>query len=318
MGQTTFSVGVHAQHETRAVVTLGAAVLAVLLFALFHVVPLLSLAAIVCPLPLAAHRLRGGLTAGLLATLLAAGLIGAVFSLGSALLFVAAFALPGLLIAEGLARGRGLLRGCTWAFAWLASEVVVLLLGAAPQMAALLVEPFAEMGTPRFLDELRRGGLPAERVELFAEQAQTWHAALSVVYPAAFIVLAALVVLANATLLRSYLVRRDPGWLEDGEFEELHWPLALVPVFLLAGLGVGWAVSRPLAYNVLLVLAFFFGLQGLAVLVYYAYRLAGPLFVRVGLMALMLLNPWAPQVLALVGLFDLFMDFRKWARPVAA
>ena len=75
---------------------------------------------------------------------------------------------------------------------------------------------------------------------------------------------------------------------------------------------------RPVAYNVLLIAAFFFALQGLAVAAYYAHRLAGPPFLRVALMALVLLNPWAPQILALLGLFDTWVDFRKWAEPPQA
>lgn len=318
MTDTTLSAGVGARPEPRALATVGVGLSAGLLFALLHIAPLVGLGALVCPLPLAVHRLRGGLVAGLLASAVAAAALGSLFSLGSALFFVAAFAAPGMLIAEGLARGRGLLRGCGWAFALLSLEVGALLLGAGPQMAELLLSPFAQMRAPQFLDELRRGGLPAERVELFAEQARIWHEALAVVYPGAFVVLAALVVLANAALLRAYLARRDPGFLEGGEFEELQWPFALAPLFLLAGFGVLTPLTRPWAYNLLVVLAFFFGVQGMAVLAYYAQRLAGPPLLRVIVMVLVLLNPWAPRVLALLGLFDLFMDFRKWARPSPA
>lgn len=318
MTHTTVSVGVGAQQEPRAVATLAVGVSAALLFALFHVAPLLSLAAVVCPLPLAVHRLRGGLAAGLLATAVAAAGVGSVFSLGSALLFLAAFAAPGLLVAEGLARGRGLLRGCGWGFALLVCEVVAVLLSAAPQMATLLLEPLAQMSSPQFLDDMRRGGLPPERVDAFAEQARVWHDALAVVYPGAYVVVAALIVLANAALLRSYLARRDPGWLEGGEFEEIRWPLWLAPLFLLSGFGIVFPVARPVSYNLLLVLAFFFAVQGVAVMAYYAHRLAGPPMLRAVVMLLVLLNPWAPQVLALLGLFDLFLDFRKWARPSTA
>ena len=38
----------------------------------------------------------------------------------------------------------------------------------------------------------------------------------------------------DAALLRLYLLRRDPGWLEDGEFERLRFPLALVAAFVAA------------------------------------------------------------------------------------
>jgi hypothetical protein len=318
MTQTTFPEGVRVQQEPRALATLGAGFAAALLFALLHVAPVLSLPAVVCPLPLLVHRLRGGLGAGLQATAVAVALLVAVFQLGSALVFVAVFAAPGLLIAEALARGRGLLRGCAWGFGLLVSEVAVLLFSAAPRLANLVLAPFEEMSTPQFLAELQRGGLPADRVELFAEQARAWHAALSVVYPGAYVVLAAMVVLANAALLRAYLAWRDRGLLEGGEFEEIRWPFGLAAVFLFAGFGVMVEPLRPLAYNVLVVVAFFCAVQGLAVVAYYAHRLAAPALLRLALMLLVLLNPWAPQVLALAGLTDIFLDFRKWARPSPA
>jgi len=55
--------------------------------------------------------------------------------------------------------------------------------------------------------------------------------------------------------------------------------------------------------------------QGLAVAAFYARRLAGPPFLRAVVVVLVLVNPWAPQILALLGLFDNWIDFRKWAEP---
>jgi hypothetical protein len=123
--------------------------------------------------------------------------------------------------------------------------------------------------------------------------------------------------LANAALLRFYLARRDPGWLDGGEFEGIRWPLGLAVAFVLAGVSVALPLLRPAGYNILLVLAFFFALEGLAVVAFYARRLAGPPLLRAAVVILVLVNPWAPEILALVGLFDIWIDFRKWAEPPA-
>jgi hypothetical protein len=162
---------------------------------------------------------------------------------------------------------------------------------------------------------MRAGGMPAEQIELWTEQVGSMREVMAVVYPSAYIILAALVVLANAVLLRWYLARRDPGWLEGGEFEGLRWPLGLAVAFVASGLAVAAPALRPAGYNVLLVLAFFFVLQGLAVVAFYANRLAGPPVLRAAVLVLVLVNPWAPQILALLGLFDIWFDFRKWAEP---
>jgi hypothetical protein len=46
--------------------------------------------------------------------------------------------------------------------------------------------------------------------------------------------------------------------------------------------------------------------------------LAAPGLLRIAVMVLVLVNPWAPQILGLIGLFDTWFDFRKWAQPPAA
>ena len=73
---------------------------------------------------------------------------------------------------------------------------------------------------------------------------------------------------------------------------------------------------RPAAYNVLLVVAFFFALQGLAVVALLRAGGSPPRrSLRAAVLVLVLANPWAPQILALLGLFDNWFDFRKWAEP---
>jgi hypothetical protein len=219
---------------------------------------------------------------------------------------------------ETMARGRGFVRGCLRAFGLIAAEIGLMLLFAGPSMAAAAVAPFDYWRSAAFLEFLRSNGYGPEYIEQWVELSSFWHHVMEVVYPAAFVVMGASVVLANAALLRLYLVRRDPGWLESGEFESVRWPLGLAVLFVLAGAAVVSPPLRPATYNVLVVVAFFYVLQGLAVVSYYAQRLAGPPLLRVGLMVLVLLNPWAPEILGLLGLFDTWFDFRKWADPPEA
>jgi uncharacterized protein YybS (DUF2232 family) len=114
-------------------------------------------------------------------------------------------------------------------------------------------------------------------------------------------------------MVRAYLAWRDPAWLEGGELEGVRWPFGLAVVFVLSGLTVLLPPLRPLGYNVLLVVAFLLALQGLAVVLYYAHRLAGPPFLRIAVVVLVLVNPWSREMLALLGLFDLWFDFRRFA-----
>jgi hypothetical protein len=314
-GSVSAPVGTGDGAEPRLGSLLGAGVVAAGLFVAPRFAPSLFLLALLSPLPLMVQRLRGGGGSTVLATVLAAALVGALLAPGPAAWFLAVVAAPALLIAESLARGRGLVRGCGWAFALVVTEIAVALLLQGGLLAEQVLAPLEHLRSDEFLGELRAGGVPPEQVTAWAEQVGSLGEALAIVFPAVYVIGGALMVLANAALLRLYLARRDPGWLEDGEFERVRWPLGLVAAFILSGGAVLVPAARPVAYNVLLVVAFFFALQGLAVVGFYARRLAGPPLLRVVVVVLVLVNPWAPQILALLGLFDNWFDFRRWAEP---
>jgi hypothetical protein len=300
--------------EPRVGGLVGAGALSALLFTSPAFLPALAPVSLVSPLPLAVQRLRGGAAAAWLAAVLAAALVAAASALPAAGFYLLSLALPGLLLGEALARGRGLLKGCAWAFLALVTEIALGLAVVPETMAGLLLAPFDQLRSEAFLAQLKAGGMPPEQVSEFTERVGAWRGALEVVYPAALVIFAAVLVVGlNAALLRLYLLRRDPGWLEDGEFERVRWPLAFVVVFVLSGAAVAVPLARPAAYNVLLVTAFFFALQGLAVVAFYGRRLAGPPLLRAAIVVLVLANPWAPQILALLGLFDNWFDFRRWA-----
>jgi uncharacterized protein YybS (DUF2232 family) len=304
--------------EPRTGGALGAALFSVLLFGSFALLPhaLLVPFAALAPLPLLVARLRHGVAPAALAVLSAGALIGALIGGGEGLSYLM-LVVPVLLIAESMARGRGMLRGCGWAFAVLTLEIGTALLFANTQMETIALSSFDKSRTPQFAEDLRATMSP-EQADAIVEQVATTYQAMQIIYPAAYIILMAIVVLINASLLRLYLRRRDPGWLDAGEFEGVRWPFVLAVAFVALGLAVLSPLLRPAAYNGLLIVAFFFGLQGLAVVCFYAQRLAAPPLLRAAVLVLVLINPWAPQILALIGLFDIWFDFRKWAEPPEA
>jgi uncharacterized protein YybS (DUF2232 family) len=292
-----------------------AAAFAALLYGLPLVQPFLFLLSVIAPFPLIVQRLRGTPGTALVATAAATALIAIVFSPGHALVFVLMRALPGLVLGEAMARGRGLRRATGWAVLVVALQSCLLLVFANKEISDSLLSVWDTMRSEKVVEQLKAAGFTPETVTAWVEGAGQWRAAMEILYPSVFLIAGALMVLANAWLLRTYLARRDPGWLEGGEFEGLRWPLGMAVAFVATGASVLSPVLRPAAYNLLLVLAFFFALQGLAVVAYYVHRLAAPPLLRLVVLGLVVLNPWASQILALAGLFDIFIDFRKWAEP---
>jgi uncharacterized protein YybS (DUF2232 family) len=304
------SAGAHERPEPRSV--LWAALLSVLVFSAAAIVPLLVPLLTLTPFPLSVLRLRGNLGNALLATAMAAALVGALLGPGLGVV-LAAVAAPGLVLADAMARGRGMRRGTALSMGFAAFELALALLFAPARMAALALAPWDEWRSAAFVQGLQSAGLPAEQVQWWLDRATLMQGVLEVVYPAFFLIMGAAVALGHALVLRLYLSRRDPGWLEGGEFETLRLPLVLSVTLVGCGAAVLAPALRPLSYNVLLVLGFLFVLQGVAVVSFYARRLAAPPLLRAAVLLLVLVNPWAPQVLALLGLFDLWFDFRKYA-----
>ena len=85
--------------------------------------------------------------------------------------------------------------------------------------------------------------------------------------------------------------------------------------FILAGAAVVVPVLRPAAYNLLLVVAFLFVVQGVAVVGCFVAHMQGPRLLRALIVPMMVVVPLGLQLLALLGLFDNWFDFRKWAVP---
>jgi hypothetical protein len=288
-----------------------------LLYGAALLVPFLSLLNVAAAFPFAVQRLRGSAGSSLLAALAAAALLAITFPPGHAVVFLVMRAVPGLVMGEAMSRGRGLRRATAWTLLLVTLQSAAMLIFAGDPIAKMMLGIWDEVWSPAAVQRLSDlGGLP-EQVTEWVAWAKWIRTVLEVVYPALFLVFNATMVLGNAWLLRLYLARRDPGWLEGGEFEGMRWPLGLAGAFVLSGAAVVSPPLRPVAYNVLIVLAFCFGLQGLAVVSYYVRRLAAPPLMIAIVMAVLLL-PYALYILVLLGLFDIFIDFRKWAEPPVA
>lgn len=238
-----------------------------------------------------------------------------LFSSGHAIGFFAMQVAPGMLMGEAIARGRGFVAGATWAFALLSVEIAVALALSGVELRDQLLAPIEVFASPDFISGLEAASWPPEQIEQWRDQIDTFRAVLNVVYPATYVILAGLLVMTNAALLRAVLRWRSPQTVPGGEFETLRLPLGVVATFILAGACVAVPALRPTAYNLLLVVSFLFAVQGLAVVSYFVARMQGPRLLRAAVVPMMILVPLGVQLLALLGLFDNWFDFRRWASP---
>lgn len=288
--------------EARPVAALRAGLAAAALFVAGVIgrafgLPGIGLLAVFAPLPLALARLQAGAAQAWLAAVLAAALVASLAPTAAAITFAAGFAVPGLLIGSAIARGRGMLRGCLWAGSWLTAVAALWLSVSGAQLGAQWSALLANLES---LGELGDGP----------------RSALPLVYPGLTVVLAIGMVAVNAALLYAYLKRHDPGWIEEGEFERLRWPFVLAVAFVAASLAMLWPAARAASLNAVLLCASLFALQGLAVVAYFGARIVPPMALWLVALTFYLTHPLAPLLaLALLGLFDNWLDARRWADP---
>src|SRR3990172_2419845 len=126
--------------------------------------------AVAAPFPVSLLRLKTGPGLAALVVFLAFAVVGASFGPGYALAFLFFFAAPGLLIGEALVRGRGLVRGCGWAFGLWILLAGAGVLGDHQALARSALALFEYDKSPRFLADLKEMGFSADAAEAMVEQ----------------------------------------------------------------------------------------------------------------------------------------------------
>lgn len=131
------------------------------------------------------------------------------------------------------------------------------------------------------------------------------------VYPAMMVI--SLSMVAGLSLLAlARMSARLPNLPHLGSFQSFKIPEPLVWVLIIAGFAmlVPQDMVTRVALNVLLVMVFMYFIQGLAVVAHFFRRLAVPRLIRIIFYVLLAVQPYLAIGLAVVGVFDIWGDFR--------
>jgi uncharacterized protein YybS (DUF2232 family) len=162
---------------------------------------------------------------------------------------------------------------------------------------------------------MAEAGMSSEGLSLMGLPRPDWIALVKQILPALVVINTTLVAWLNLVTMRQVA-------LAAGE-EELEVPLTqwftpewVIFVFLTAGftLLVPVPAVRLVSLNLLLILGFLYFFQGLAVLAAFFERFHLPWFLRLMGYLLAFMNPLVLLVM-MVGLLDLWLDFRRLHRP---
>lgn len=297
------------------VALLGAAVSGIL-FSAGLAVPLLGMvASYLAPAPIAYVRLRAGRSGALTALIIAALLTGISFKPTIAVWYLAQCGLIGLLLPDLLLRGSRTSSALLWstAAATIASAAVTLALAAG---AGQNVNTLAQKEITLALEQVIRfyeqqQGIAPHELETLKAGMQRIADLLLRIYPG----LATLNLLAvsTATLLIFRRIAVSSGVaLHSGLFRDFRAPERLIWVLIVAGfamLAQSPLVTTP-ALNLLTLLVAIYFCQGLAVLITLARRSTFSGILLTVLAILLITQPYLAPLVIVLGIFDLWGDFR--------
>ncbi len=296
-------------------ILLGAAGSGVL-FAASLAVPFIGfVAGFLAAVPLCHTRLTGGRRAALPAVLIATLLIGTAFAPSTALWFLAQCGLIGFLLPEFLTRGMRGSRALLWTTA-VATLATVLLAFAMAMTAGQDIFTMAQQEITAGMDQARhlyeqQQGLSPQDLATIKDGMRQAGALLMRIFPALGTL--NLLLVSSVSLLfcqRMAIIRGLP--LSIAPFRSFRVPEPLIWILIVAGfslLSSQTLITTP-AMNLLAVLLILYFCQGLAVLLTLTDRTSYPGMLKVMLTFLLLVQPYLLPVVVILGIFDLWGDFR--------
>ena len=218
-------------------------------------------------------------------------------------------------LADGKSGGRALIQAV--AFNLLAAVAVTvafgLLQGSNPH--ALILQEI-DRSVAQWLTITEKAGMSSEELQMLRDGMLQAKTLLAQIYPALVVVWVTVVGGLNLLLVK-VVAPRLPLTLNLGQFGAYRNPEPLVWVLILSGFGllVPHPVVEQVALNILIVVCSGYFVQGLAVLSTVFARFNMPPLLRNLLYLFLLLQPYLLAALVVVGIFDIWGDFRTPKQP---
>ncbi|KAB0664734.1 YybS family protein [Oryzomonas japonica] len=285
------------------------------LFAVSFVLPPLGFfTGLLAPFPVVYYRLRQGRGTAAVILALAGIALTAVYSPNVGAIYLLQCGVIALLMPELLLRGHGAARTIAWTTgvsAALVAVVAVTLTLVSNQDLQQALSGEISTSISRALALYEKSGVKGDELSMVKKSMDMAAALLIRVYPSLVTILLGIMAGCNLALIRR------PAFLMGyrfplGDFKDLRLPEPLVWILIAAGfamLAPSRFVTMP-ALNVLVVTTTLYFLQGLAVILTLTARQAFYSIIRVFLWVMLLIQPYLAAIVAAIGIFDLWGDFR--------
>jgi uncharacterized protein YybS (DUF2232 family) len=157
-------------------------------------------------------------------------------------------------------------------------------------------------------------GFPQESLDALRERTPALVEQMLQLLPGLLFVSLCLIVLFNILFLCRRFPDRRAQWLSLSTFREWKCPEPLVWAFIACGFVLFVPTAEAVqivALNILLVIGVCYFIQGLAILAFFFHKNNVPRFLRSATYVLIIFQQMFTVVVAALGLFDLWADFRR-------
>jgi uncharacterized protein YybS (DUF2232 family) len=286
-----------------------------ILFAAYLVIPPAGIfSGLLAPFPAAYVRFRHGRWTAVISILGGTAAMTAVFGLTAGTFYLVQCGLIALLMPELLLSGFSAARSIVWTtaanMALLTMAVVFFSLTSGQDTHQLVVAEI-QKSVAQAVSIYEKSGVKGDELVVLK---QTMAKAADLVirmYPALVTITLIAMAGCNLALLRRFSVVRGHD-LKIGEFRDYKNPDILVWVLIATGFSM-LAANRIIttsALNILAIIMLLYFLQGLAILLTVIARQSMAGILRVGLYIMLVLQPYLAALVAAIGIFDLWGNFR--------
>lgn len=300
-----------------AVAGIGAVVSSILFSAYMFFPPAGFIFGLLAPFPAIVLRFRNAGGTAVIATLVTTTLLAGAFGFQAGLLYLVQCGVIALLLPELLIRGYGAARSITWTTSinlvvyLLAALVIIFISGRSVHQLHNLAVSEINTSISQALAIYEKAGI--KRDELVAmKMAMTAAADLIIrIYPALATVMLIIMSGCNLALIKRFSLRLGIK-LNIDEFRNFRNPDLIIWFLIAAGFSMlaDVALVTTPALNILVVLGVLYFLQGMAVISSMFFRIGSSMVLRVALYLLLFVQPYTAALVAAIGIFDLWGDFR--------
>jgi uncharacterized protein YybS (DUF2232 family) len=289
-----------------------------ILFSAYILIPPAGLIlGLLAPFPAILSRLRFGRGTALIVTLAATTLLTLVFEAQAGILYLVQCGVIALLLPEFLLRDFGAARSIAWTTAvnlvlyTVVAMAIIFINDQSPSQIHGMVLSEINASISHALAFYEKADIKADDLVALKQSLTSAANLLMRIYPALATLLLIIMAGFNLALVKRYSLRFDIKVKID-EFRHYRNPDLLVWVLIAAGFAMlsDLSLLAAPALNVLVVLGALYFLQGMAVIFSLLFRFGSAAALRVMLYLLLIVQPYVAALVAAIGVFDLWGDFR--------